>query len=345
MNVVNYSQGGRSLKAMYQEGRLNDILLRAKEGDYLFLQSGHNDESRDAPKGIGSRFGRGNTAESFEEFLRTYFLPAIRARGVRPVLVSCMTRLDSSVYSADRDFDGEEIHLGGFLNGEVPHIDFPGLMIRAAEREGLPYIDLYHASIDYLQSIGGNAAKAKFLSLEPGETPGKTNSGSYANGHPSGKCDCTHYRESLSKEFARIVVTQSVQKRLFPSDWVRPETMEAVEREDFSVFFPEKVPDIAKGTGAYYCDAIEKMLQAGVMRTREDELFHPDEMIGVEEFAGCLERCWGIRLPAGFHAAGTGDGTGESVEPAAGARDAAPEGGKGTDRGPLGDRADAGYVL
>ena len=38
INIVNYSMGGRSLKTMYQEGRLNDVLMTGHKGD-LYLCS------------------------------------------------------------------------------------------------------------------------------------------------------------------------------------------------------------------------------------------------------------------------------------------------------------------
>lgn len=43
-SVINYSNGGRSLKTMHIEGRFNDMLLSGKKGDFVLLQSGHNDE-------------------------------------------------------------------------------------------------------------------------------------------------------------------------------------------------------------------------------------------------------------------------------------------------------------
>ena len=44
--------------------------------------------------------------------------------------------------------------------------------------------------------------------VEAGETPGKTNDGSYANGHPSNKVDGTHFKEAMAKQYARMVVTE-----------------------------------------------------------------------------------------------------------------------------------------
>ena len=90
--VVNYSNGGRSLRVMHQEGRLNDLLLSGQKGDFVLLQSGHNDErdrnEGEDPDGEHSRFGRGSTEEMYYGLLTRHFLPAIRTMGMIPVLVT-----------------------------------------------------------------------------------------------------------------------------------------------------------------------------------------------------------------------------------------------------------------
>ena len=95
VNVVNYSMGGRSLKNMYQEGRFNDMLLSARPGDCVLLQSGHNDESRDELKGMHTRFGRGNDEKTFTRWLEEVYIPAAKALGISLIFITSMTRIDS----------------------------------------------------------------------------------------------------------------------------------------------------------------------------------------------------------------------------------------------------------
>ena len=45
VNVVNYSMGGRAMKSNYDEGRFDEILIRGKVGDFVFIHSAHNDET------------------------------------------------------------------------------------------------------------------------------------------------------------------------------------------------------------------------------------------------------------------------------------------------------------
>lgn len=83
INIVNYSMGGRSLKTMYQEGRLNDVLMTGHKGDFVLVQSGHNDEKNGKDKGVVSdptaRFGTGSTEEMYRNYLENSYIPAINA--------------------------------------------------------------------------------------------------------------------------------------------------------------------------------------------------------------------------------------------------------------------------
>lgn len=48
VTVNNYAQGGRACRSFINEGKLDSILKNIKEGDYLFVQFGHNDCANDS---------------------------------------------------------------------------------------------------------------------------------------------------------------------------------------------------------------------------------------------------------------------------------------------------------
>lgn len=288
VSVVNYAMGGRSLSTIYREGRMNDLLLNSRPGDILLLQSGHNDEARGEVDGPEARFGRGNTEATFLKWLEDYFIPAAALMDVRLILVSPMTRINGDATGA------EGIVYGGFAKSNS--IDCPGLLKTAASRHGLPFIDLYTESIQYLETVGGEAAKALFLSVEAGETPGKTNSGSYANGHPDNKCDGTHYKEALAKQFARIVARELLQQNLIPEGYFLPAVLKALRADDSYLLFPELSGDVQTGRNAYYRNQIEFLLKHGVMERHTDGCFRPSSPITVREFKSGLEKA--LHLPA-----------------------------------------------
>lgn len=321
--VINYSNGGRSLKTMHIEGRFNDMLLQGRPGDYVLLQSGHNDE-RDRndgvdPDGEKIRFGGGSTEEMYYRFLTEMFVPAIRARGMIPVLVTPVTRIDGGCSDT-------AVFQNSFTNRR-----FPDMMKRAAQDTKTPLLDLNGKSVEYFNQIGGIAAKAVVLAVEAGETLGKTNSGSYANGNPCSHPDGTHYKEALSKQYCRMVteeiyrlckegrmlgttaekmpetkvsntrmqeVSVADMERLY--DLLAPKVKEALEKQDFGEVFPEVCADTETGPGAYYRNQIEKLVQLGIFQKDEKGCFHPEQDYTVAEFVDSIRRLW--RLPAEFGA-------------------------------------------
>ena len=279
--------GGRSVFNLYHEGRFNEILMIAKPGDYLLLQSGHNDESRGDEKGPEARFGRGNTEETYEFWLKEEYIRAIRARGIIPVFVTPMTRINKSA-------EEDAVTFSGFKNSNNPGVDFPGILKRIGEEHEIPVIDLYEESMKYLSQIGGIAAKSMFLSIEPGETPGKTNSGSYANGNPSGSWDGTHFKETLSKQWARIVATKLYEQGIPAAEYLRTEVKEAIVKNDWSLVYKEISKDVLTGRNAYYREQIECVCKHGIMFQDEAGYFHPFAPVSIHDFIHGMKTIWSV---------------------------------------------------
>ncbi len=293
VNVINYSMGGRSLKSMYQEGRLNDILLKGQEGDYVLIQSGHNDERKGTAKGTAdgenARFGGGSTEEMYKKFITDYYIPAVKSRGMIPILVTPMTRAEGK---PSKNY----VYKNSFTNRK-----FPQIMKETAEEIGVTLVDLNKRSVEYLNEIGLSGTSAIVLSLEAGETPGKTNSGSYANGNPNLKVDGTHFKEALAKQYARMVA-EEIYKAYKNGDenvnkfvgYFKSDVIKALEENDWSEVYPEVCADTVSGFGAYYRNQIEKMVQLGVMSKDKDGNFNPNDDMYVEEYIDALAKLWNI---------------------------------------------------
>jgi len=288
VRVLNYSMGGRSFRNAYAEGRLNDLLLAGRVGDVVMIQFGHNDESLDEMR----RFGRGATEAMYESLILEFYLPAIRARGMLPVFVTPMSRVKG-------DARPGETYVNSFSKRR-----FPDLMKKLGAAHGVTVIDLNALSIDYYNKTGVEAIGAMVMAIEAGETPRKTNDGSYANGHPANKIDGTHFRESLSKQYARLVAGEiarlggqgdALAARIAAQ--LRLDVQEPIARGDWTAIHPEIARDVEGGEGAYYRDQIEKLLQLGVLRKDGQGNFHPQRTMQTGEFAAALARAMG--LPAG----------------------------------------------
>lgn len=307
-SVVNYSNGGRSLRVMYQEGRLNDMLLSGRKGDYVLLQSGHNDERDGDLDGENSRFGRGSTEEMYYSLLTKVFLPSIRSVGMIPVLVTPVTRINAGCKD-------DAVFVNSFQKR-----DFPAVMRRAAADTGTLLLDLNDRSVEHFNQVGAQAARAMVMSLEPGETPGKTNSGSYANGNPNNHADGTHYKECLSRQYCRMAVLELAGAARRGNKTaealcglLRREVLQAERRGDFSAVFPEVCRDTMTGRGAYYRNQIEKMVEMGIFHKDGEGNFRPFEPCGRREFREGIRDIWG--LSEDFTLAGEGTVPGGEDKP------------------------------
>jgi lysophospholipase L1-like esterase len=288
VRLVNYSQGGRSFRNAYAEGRLNDLLLAGYPGDIVMIQFGHNDESEDEMR----RFGRGSTEAMYESMLRNVYLPAIRARGMIPVLVTPMSRVNGAPKA-------NEPYTNSFRKRR-----FPDLMKKIGAEAGITVVDLNARSVEYYNQAGIPAITAMVMSIEAGETPAKTNDGSYANGHPANKIDGTHYKETLAKQFARIIATElarlgnqgdPVAARL--AGQLRGEVQAAIGSGDWAAVYPEIANDIRNGDGAYYRNQVEKLIQLGVLHKDAQGNFNPQSVMQTQEFIAALGKL--MQLPAG----------------------------------------------
>ncbi|SFC90366.1 GDSL-type esterase/lipase family protein [Massilia yuzhufengensis] len=287
VRVLNYSMGGRSFRNAYAEGRLNDLLLAGHIGDVVMIQFGHNDESEDEMR----RFGRGSTEAMYESFITDFYLPAIRARGMVPVFVTPMSRVNGNPKAGDA-------YVNSFKKRK-----FPELMKKLGAAHGVTVVDLNARSVEFYNANGVAATTAMVMAIEAGETPGKTNDGSYANGHPANKIDGTHFRESMSKQYARIVATELARLAQHGDKTAagvaaqfKPEVKTAIAAADWSAVHPEIARDILGGDNAYYRDQIEKLLQLGALRKDAQGNVRPQETMQAHEFIGALRTV--MKLPA-----------------------------------------------
>ncbi|MBN8880846.1 MAG: fibronectin type III domain-containing protein, partial [Salana multivorans] len=172
VTVDNRAIGGRSAKNFISQGRLDEVLGSIRPGDYLYVQFGHNDNSR----GVDDRWA---APLDYKNYLRTY-IDGARQRGATPIIVTPVSR---------RDFNATT----GVFN-----VSFPAYVAAAtavAQETGTPLVDLSASSRAYLNQIGPELAKSVFLHVPAGVYPGR----------PSGTTDDTHFQEYGAIQMARLV--------------------------------------------------------------------------------------------------------------------------------------------
>ncbi len=175
VRVENWACNGRSTRTFLSEGRWQAIVDQLRPGDYVLIQFGHNDESKEkTDRYTPPAEFRGN----LERFVRD-----VRGQGAEPVLLTPVRR---------RKFDdaGKLVD----THGEYPEL------VRAVARElGVPLLDLHERSAAVLERFGPEGSRQLFLQLKPGEHPN----------YPNGIEDNTHF-SPVGAELIALEAAQAI---------------------------------------------------------------------------------------------------------------------------------------
>lgn len=174
VTVVNKARNGRSTKTFISEGLWKSITDDAKEGDYVFIQFGHNDESVEKKE-------RYSTPDTFKMNLAK-FIKETREKKATPVLFTPVSR---------RKFDKDG-------NAVATHEQYSALVREVAKEMNVLFIDLDDKSRALYQQFGAENSKLLFLQLQPGEHPN----------YPEGKNDNTHFNELGARLIAQLVLAE-----------------------------------------------------------------------------------------------------------------------------------------
>lgn len=171
VRVDNKAKNGRSTKSFIAEGIWKSITDNLKQGDYVFIQFGHNDE-------VPSKATYTPQTDFQANLLR--MVNETRAKGAIPVLITPVAR---------RKFDA---------SGKIQetHEIYAPIVKTVAESQKVPLIDLDAESQSLLQSFGPDDSKMLFNYLAPGQNPN----------YPDGRIDDTHFSELGARKMAEIVL-------------------------------------------------------------------------------------------------------------------------------------------
>ena len=170
VRVENHARNGRSTRTFIEEGRWQAIVERLRPGDYVFVQFGHNDASKEkADRYTPPADYRRNLAR---------FVAEARAKGANPVLLTPVRR---------RKFDSTGVLVD-------THGEYPELVRSVAREQRVPLIDMHRSSAGALSARGAEGSRALFLQLGAGEN---------AN-YPQGIEDNTHFSPQGAEVMAAL---------------------------------------------------------------------------------------------------------------------------------------------
>src|SRR4051812_25347761 len=132
VTVVNRAKGGRSTRTFLSENRWQPIADSLQEGDYVFIQFGHNDEAKE------EKYKDRYTPVPDYKVNLVKFITETKAKNAFPVLVTPVTRMR---------FDKEG-------RVEETHKEYSAAVIEVGNQYHVPVIDLDKMSRELLQQFG-----------------------------------------------------------------------------------------------------------------------------------------------------------------------------------------------
>ena len=171
VTVVNKAKNGRSTKTFIEEGLWSTIIKDVQEGDYVFIQFGHNDESPEKKE-------RYTTTTQYRTNILRFINETLSKKGI-PVLLTPVSR---------RRFDSS----GSAIES---HKAYSAIVREIAKETNVYFIDLDERSRALYQKLGRENSRLLFLQLKPGEHPN----------YPEGKDDNTHFNELGARMIAQLV--------------------------------------------------------------------------------------------------------------------------------------------
>ena len=171
VHIENYAENGRSTKQFIDEGRLAVIYDRITEGDFLFIQFGHNDEKIEDP----NRYADPETdyPANLEKFVNV-----ARNKKAIPVIITPLTRCMFR------------------RNPKLRHDAWADAARKTAERLGVALIDLTAMSSELVDEMGAEQAKSSLYMHIP--------AGQYT-AFPNGLADGTHLQPLGAMTFAGLI--------------------------------------------------------------------------------------------------------------------------------------------
>jgi lysophospholipase L1-like esterase len=180
IKIDNRAANGRSTKTFISEGKWRGIIDELHKGDYVFIQFGHNDSSKDK----GERY---TPPEDYRKNL-VRFIEEVKEKGGNPVLFTPVMR---------RRFDKE----GKFYD---THGEYPEIVRSVANERKVPLIDMHRSSERLIVDFGVERSKKLFLHLPANKY----------EAYPNGLEDNTHFSAYGAHILAAVVAEELV--RLLP---------------------------------------------------------------------------------------------------------------------------------
>ena len=170
--IANFAESGLSCTSFLAQLRLDKILSQLKQGDYVIVEFGHNDE-KEKKAGDGAWYSYSRNLKIFAD----------RVKAAGGHIIFCTP-------TARRAFNNDHKTINN------THGDYPEAMKTVARREQVPVIDLTQMTTTFYETLGEEGSKKSLVHYPANTFPGQDKP----------LADNTHFNPFGAWEIAKMVV-------------------------------------------------------------------------------------------------------------------------------------------
>ncbi len=187
VNIFNMAASGRSSKSFRNEGKWDKVINKVAEGDYVFIQFGHNDKKKDSLRHT-------DPETTFRENIVNY-IHEVKARKGIPILFTSIPRRVYDSKGKLSDTHGKYVTVVRLIASEL----------------NVPMVDLNKKTVEYINQLGPEQSKSLFIHIGPG----------VSSRFPNGKKDDTHLSKEGAREVARLATNGLKELQLPISKYIK----------------------------------------------------------------------------------------------------------------------------
>ncbi len=153
--VVNLAMSGRSSKSFLTEANYQTLKNNIKDGDYLIIGFGHNDEKPEEARYTNPN-GTKEEAGSFKNSLYENYVKLAKDKNATPVLCTPIVRR-----APGKAYEGSVVHITSDVAG-FPGGDYPKAIRELGEETGTSVVDLTQITKNRYETLANDDETAKF---------------------------------------------------------------------------------------------------------------------------------------------------------------------------------------
>lgn len=192
--VSNFARSGASTKSFLKSGQWGKLIAEVKEGDFVAIQFGHNDQKRSSEFYLNERWA--DPKGLFREIVRRW-VGEIRAKGATPILLSPICR-------GTFDKDGKRLVDTTHASDGVCLGSYRDAMKELSVELGCDYVDMNGLTRELMERVGCDESM-KFFVISTGLVVDK-------DGEP--KHDVTHPCRAGAEAFAKLFLEDAKRRGL-----------------------------------------------------------------------------------------------------------------------------------